>query len=350
MNKQEYNNLIETTVAQQPGEKDALQTTREVLSNMGAVLPQGDLKQVSEGLATDDYMGWRKCTVKEAQEYANEGTAVVAVSKDKIALVAANEDEGKVAANSSAVMTLSDDISALAVADMAFYANSRAGTTVPTNNSGIHFEQSKQSKTVGWSGYCQVPSDCSIMMTNFVSSNPQVASIEYVSGIITTHKAGTTTITAITTDGYSASYTLDVTKLTKHEQTGATFKCIGPQGLLPIARYVILELRYDISAINGNMVKIDHIYAIAKTEIGNLPVDVDPPSVHVSSISLNSVELNTVRDYDYLINDDKTWYAIKANANQWVSLGTSVGTVASANLHGIPVPPYNVEINTQISL
>ena len=38
------------------------------------------------------------------------------------------------------------------------------------------------------------------------------------------------------------------------------------------------------------------------------------------------------------------------NVNQWVSLGTSVGAVASANLHGIPVPPYNVEINTQISL
>ena len=130
MNKQEYNNVIEATVAQQTGKKDSLETTREMLNNMGVVLPQGDLKQVSEGLATDDYMGWRKCTVKEAQEYANEGTAVVAVSNDQIAVVAANEEEGEIAANSSAVMTLDENTSALAVADMAFYANSRAGTTV----------------------------------------------------------------------------------------------------------------------------------------------------------------------------------------------------------------------------
>ena len=128
MNKQEYNNVIESTVTQQTGEKDSLETIREVLSNMGAVLPQGDLKQVSEGLATDDYMGWRKCTVKEAQEYANAGTAVVAISDEQIALVAANEDEGKVASNSSSVMTLDENTSALAVADVAFYANSRAGT------------------------------------------------------------------------------------------------------------------------------------------------------------------------------------------------------------------------------
>lgn len=130
MNKQEYNNVIETTVAQQTGKKDSLETTREVLNNMGVVLPQGDLKQVSEGLATDDYMGWRKCTVKEAQEYANVGTAVVAISDEQIALVAANEDEGQAVATSSAVMTLDETTPAIAVADTTFYANSRSGTTV----------------------------------------------------------------------------------------------------------------------------------------------------------------------------------------------------------------------------
>lgn len=106
MNKQEYNNVIDTTLNQQTDEKDSLQITREALNNMGAVLPQGDLKQISEGLATDDYMGWRKCTVKEAQKYANEGTAVVAVSDEQIAVVAANNEESVVASTSSAVMTM----------------------------------------------------------------------------------------------------------------------------------------------------------------------------------------------------------------------------------------------------
>ena len=131
MNKQEYNNVIETTIAQQSGEKDSLQTTREVLNNMGVVLPQGNLQQVSEGLATDDYMGWRKCSVKEAQEYANEGTAVVAIGNEQIALVAANDDdgEGEVAVNSAEVMTLDENTSALAVADMAFYANIETRTS-----------------------------------------------------------------------------------------------------------------------------------------------------------------------------------------------------------------------------
>ena len=124
MNKQEYNNVIETTLAQQTGEKDSLETTREVLSNMGAVLPQGDLKQVSEGLATDDYMGWRKCTAKEAQEYANEGIAVVAVSEDKIAIVVADDEDAQIASLSEAVLNVKGSTPVSVEENTVFYANS----------------------------------------------------------------------------------------------------------------------------------------------------------------------------------------------------------------------------------
>ena len=148
MNRQEYNRMIEETLKTKTAQTgDALATARAVLNRMGISLPQGDLKQVSEALATDDYMGWRKCTVKEAQEYANNGTAVVGVSDERIAVVAANKGQGAV--TSSAVMTLDENTSALAVSDTAFYA-SRAGSTSETpSNSNIHFEQSNMYEVLG---------------------------------------------------------------------------------------------------------------------------------------------------------------------------------------------------------
>lgn len=147
MNKQEYNNVIKSTVERQTNSKDALNATREILSNMGVVLPQGDIQTVSKALSTDDYMGWRKCTIKEAQDYVNDGVAVVAVNDDQVAVVVSDEQQSKSFMNTASVMPLTEDISAFAISDTTFYAN-RAGTTAITTKESVSVEYRTQEDCV----------------------------------------------------------------------------------------------------------------------------------------------------------------------------------------------------------
>lgn len=107
MDKKQYNNIIDWTQKTQPETQteDSLTAVRAVCNNMGVALPQGDLPQVAETLATDDYMGWQACTQEEAQEAANNGIPAIGVNEDGIILLAADDEEQPVAAT-AAVMTL----------------------------------------------------------------------------------------------------------------------------------------------------------------------------------------------------------------------------------------------------
>ena len=129
MNKKQYNNVIDWTLThdQSAQTEDSLKTARTVFKNMGVALPQGDLKQVSDVLKTDDYMGWRSCTMQEAQAAADRGIAAIGVSEEKIIILAANDEEQPVTVTAS-VMTLSDTAAVSAESDLAFYSYSY-GTT-----------------------------------------------------------------------------------------------------------------------------------------------------------------------------------------------------------------------------
>ena len=103
MNKKQYNNVIEHTLKceQSAQTDDCLATARAIFDNMGVALPQGDIKTVYETISTDNYMGWKLCTMKEAQEAANNGTAAIGISEDKIVVLSANDEEQPVAQTAS---------------------------------------------------------------------------------------------------------------------------------------------------------------------------------------------------------------------------------------------------------
>ena len=128
MNKKQYNNVIENTLKHEQSE-DSLSTARAIFDNMGVALPQGDMKAVYETIKTDNYMGWKSCTMQEAQEAANNGTAAIGISKDRIVVLSANDEEQPVAQTAS-VMKLDENTSAYAVAGLEYYSYSYGGTTV----------------------------------------------------------------------------------------------------------------------------------------------------------------------------------------------------------------------------
>ena len=137
MNKKQYNNVIDWTLThdQSAQTEDSLKTARTVFKNMGVALPQGDLKQVSDVLKTDDYMGWRSCTMQEAQAAADRGTAAIGISEEKIVILAANDEEQPVTATAS-VMTLSDTADVSPEPALAFYSYSY-GTTDNNDNESL---------------------------------------------------------------------------------------------------------------------------------------------------------------------------------------------------------------------
>ncbi|MBO5097010.1 MAG: hypothetical protein J6B96_01695 [Agathobacter sp.] len=130
MNKKQYNNVIEHTLNDNhvSQTEDSLEIARAIFNNMGVALPQGNIKNVYEILKSDDYMGWKSCTMQEAQEAADNGIAAIGISKDRIVVLAAKDEEEPVAETVS-VMSLSKDISVNTVDGMSYYAYSNGTTT-----------------------------------------------------------------------------------------------------------------------------------------------------------------------------------------------------------------------------
>ena len=94
MNKKQYNNVIDWTVKHEPAAQteDSLATARAVFNNMGVALPNGTMEEVYKTIKTDKYMGWKSCTMQQAQAAADKGTAAIGISKDRIVVLSATDD------------------------------------------------------------------------------------------------------------------------------------------------------------------------------------------------------------------------------------------------------------------
>ena len=131
MNKKQYNNLINYTLKHEETAqtKDTLITVRTIFNNMGVALPSGNMKEVYEVIKTNNYMGWTSCTMQEAQQAADNGTAAIGISKDRITIVSAT-DEDEPVAQTATVMNLSGENSADAIFDLEYYTYGNGTTTI----------------------------------------------------------------------------------------------------------------------------------------------------------------------------------------------------------------------------
>lgn len=126
MNKKQYNNVIENTLKFEKTD-DSLTMARAIFENMGISLPQGDIKTVYETIKTDDYMGWKSCSMKEAQTAADKGVAAIGISEDKVVVLSANDEEQPVRQIASVVTLKENDLSNDAV-NLLYYTYSNDTT------------------------------------------------------------------------------------------------------------------------------------------------------------------------------------------------------------------------------
>lgn len=118
MNKNQYNNVIDYTLKHELSEQsyDSLTIARAIFNNMGVALPQGDINTVYKTIKTNNYMGWRSCTLQEAQAAADNGTAAIGISEDKIVVMSSINEEAEAQASSKAIIsksTLADPVDGL---------------------------------------------------------------------------------------------------------------------------------------------------------------------------------------------------------------------------------------------
>ena len=127
MNKKQYNNIIKNTLKRVHTE-DSLSAARAVFKNMGVALPGGDMKEVFETVKTNNYMGWKSCTMEEAQAAANNGTAAIGISDSKIVVLAATDAEEPIEPTAE-VLAITNSTPAVAVAGLQYYSYGYGGTT-----------------------------------------------------------------------------------------------------------------------------------------------------------------------------------------------------------------------------
>lgn len=135
MNTKHYNDVIDWTLKHDPAAQteDSLTTARAVFKNMGVSLPNGSMQEAYETIKTNKYMGWRACTMEEAQQAANRGTAAIGISSDRMVVLSAADEEEPVA-ETAAVMTLSENSPAYAVTSLEYYSYCYDTTTCVTTN------------------------------------------------------------------------------------------------------------------------------------------------------------------------------------------------------------------------
>lgn len=150
MTGKEYRSVIDWTVKKCKERSDEpIETVRAVCKNLGTELPDGDVREISEVLKTNDYMGWRSYNINDAKFCADIGIATIGIDDDKIVILADNADKNNpsmLTKNSTddIIMTVTDETSALSVGNMQFYSYSYGcggsggtGGSCPPGGSGI---------------------------------------------------------------------------------------------------------------------------------------------------------------------------------------------------------------------
>lgn len=153
MTGKEYRSVVDWTVKKCSERSDnPTDTIRAVCKNLGAELPDGDVREISEVLKTNDYMGWRSCSINDAKFCAEIGVTAIGIDDDKIVIVADNADKNNpsILTKNSAddiIMTVTEETPALAVSNMQFYSYSyncggsgssgSSGSSCPPSGGGI---------------------------------------------------------------------------------------------------------------------------------------------------------------------------------------------------------------------
>ncbi len=348
MNKKQYNNVIENTLKheQSAQTEDSLSVARAIFDNMGVALPQGDMKTVYDTIKTDNYMGWKSCTMQEAQAAADQGVATIGISEDKIIVLSAKDEEQPVTQTAS-VMSLNENTSAFAVNGLEYYSYSY-GMTTDYNN--LYFANSSLNVKVGWTGYNALYGSTTTTVY-WYSSNTDVVTVGNVSGYIQAVGTGSAWITVTTNNGHSADFYVVVEEFTKRIETEKTvFGAVINDVIGAQAYRVSLSLTYHITKIKNGKAYIGEISAFTKYDKGNTADGLDYPDIATGRLEIGDETYTMQFDNRSMwLSPTWVWDAKVIYLNKWYDIGTTMSILSVVMLDASLFPYRDVELKTQIS-
>lgn len=123
MNREQYENIIANALRIDSIEnfESDLSMVKAILNKMGVPLPTGDLQDIFHVLQTNNYMGWRLCTLCDAQEFASKGIASIGIGKNRISILSV-PDEAGIMIGDEPIISLTESTNPYSIADMLFYS------------------------------------------------------------------------------------------------------------------------------------------------------------------------------------------------------------------------------------
>ena len=350
MNKKQYNNIIDHTLKHEHTE-DSLSTARAIFNNMGVALPNGDMKTVYETIETDNYMGWKACSMQEAQEAADNGTAAIGIGEDRIVVLAGTDEEEPVA-QTTEVMTITDSTPAVAVAGLQYYSYG-SGTT--TNYNNLYFANNGLNVKVGWTGYNALYG-ASVSTVYWTTSNTNIVKVDYFSGYLQAVGTGFAWITATTNNGYSADFYVEVEAITKSVTVERTivkdvlFSGSGVPNVTIQSYPVLLNLFYTITKVNGEMLFVESVSAFTKYDKSMIIFGVNKPDISVAEIAIEEKALNLSENDDILLSPEWVYDAKISNVNKWMNRGNKLSAKTILMCHSTIQPYAEVIAETQFNI
>ena len=88
MTASQYKNVIEWSLyLNKSKDESPMIMARKILNNLGVALPQGNVKEILHILESNTYMGWRSCSLVEAEQYAEIGVPTIAINEEDIVII-----------------------------------------------------------------------------------------------------------------------------------------------------------------------------------------------------------------------------------------------------------------------
>jgi hypothetical protein len=101
MTASQYKNILQWTLFFNKSleEADNVSAIRTLFNALGVAFPNGTVEEATRVLNRNDYLGWRRCDIQEAQDYADKGIPTIVINGKEVIIICPNDSVSNLSYN-----------------------------------------------------------------------------------------------------------------------------------------------------------------------------------------------------------------------------------------------------------